>query len=44
MRRRAFLVAVAVLIAALAVWAWSDAGRVPVRDIVEPVAVPELPR
>lgn len=44
MRRRAILVAVAVLVIALAVWAWIDAGQVPVREIVVPVAVPELPK
>jgi hypothetical protein len=36
--------AVAILVIGLLVWAWVDAGRVPVRDIVEPVPVPELPR
>ncbi|MGH6746007.1 MULTISPECIES: hypothetical protein [unclassified Novosphingobium] len=28
----------------LGAWAWSDGGRSPVRDIVEPIPVPELPR
>lgn len=36
--------AIAILVIALLAWAWIDAGQVPVRDIVEPVAVPELPR
>ncbi|WP_313442756.1 hypothetical protein [Novosphingobium sp.] len=34
------VVLVAILIA---VWAWMDGGRSPVKDIVQPVAVPESP-
>lgn len=36
--------AVAILVIALLVWAWVDAGRVPVHDIVEPIPVPDLRR
>ncbi|GGC02177.1 hypothetical protein GCM10011494_20900 [Novosphingobium endophyticum] len=42
MGRRAIWLAVAIPIIALLVWAWIDAGYVPVHEIVEPVAVPEL--
>ncbi|MCJ2188251.1 hypothetical protein [Novosphingobium beihaiensis] len=46
MRGRGFLwvMALAVSLAAVAVgtFAWVDAGRTPVHDIVQPVAVPEL--
>jgi hypothetical protein len=42
--RRGAILTLAILVSALLVWAWIDAGQVPVREIVEPVAVPELPR
>ncbi|WP_255351691.1 hypothetical protein ACLIMP_12460 [Novosphingobium aerophilum] len=37
-------VSIVVLAVVLGVWAWMDGGRSPVRDIVQPVPVPELPR
>ena len=48
MRRRTapgVLAVVLVLgVVALVAWAWRDGGRSPVRDIVVPVQVPELPQ
>ena len=38
------VLAVSLAAAALCAFAWVDAGRQPVSDIVVPVAVPELPR
>ncbi|EHJ59125.1 hypothetical protein NSU_3962 [Novosphingobium pentaromativorans US6-1] len=44
MRRHTILGAVAILVIALLAWSWIDAGREPVRDIIQPVPVPELPK
>ncbi|WP_334182656.1 hypothetical protein [Novosphingobium sp.] len=47
-RRRKFsgVAAVSIVLLAIAVliWAWTNGGRSPVRDIVQPVPVPELPQ
>ncbi len=39
-----FAFAVSLAAVALGTFAWVDGGRRPVRDIVMPVAVPELPK
>lgn len=38
---RTVVILLAVLGAALLAWAWIDGGRKPLREIAEPVAVPE---
>jgi len=37
-------VSIVLLAIALMVWAWANGGHAPVRDIVQPVPVPELPQ
>ncbi|MFC3174715.1 hypothetical protein ACFOD9_10660 [Novosphingobium bradum] len=41
---RIALILIAVLGAALLAWAWANGGREPLREIAEPVAVPESAR
>lgn len=41
MRGKGIVAVVAALILALLVYAWIDGGREPLREIVQPVAVPE---
>ena len=43
-RNRLVIGLVATAILALLVWAWVDGGREPLRDIVQPVPVPEIAR
>lgn len=38
---RLALILIGVLVLALLGWAWLDGGREPLREITEPVAVPE---
>lgn len=39
--RRTVVILAAVAAMALLVWAWLDGGREPLREIAEPVAVPQ---
>ena len=39
--RRTVVILLVALLAALLAWAWVDGGREPLREIAQPVAVPE---